>query len=480
MCCSTQATSISTRRKLLLPLQPSPQTPLPLPLALREQLRANAGAGNSVLWVRDALTPATLKGGIELPLHSTPFTSSMHRSPLLLALLLCAVLSLPAPAGASSQVALVLFFCSVAAVVPGPWQQPLTLLSSQKDSLVPELSFFALRLLLMTLVASLLQKLARCDAQKFASLSLYATPAMSLALLVDQAHRQPWIDALSLASTAKMMYNAFRSALPAACLEAISHAFQLPQLSAQLFQRWSTGEIGESVVITESNRAVLLSIACALALLLLFRILWAAFSKCIASVDSMALKAILVSQLSASFVLSRVPDLRSASVCMLCVIQLCTAPYLRHRSLPLPTEKNRRLFIVCVLPIAMAYSSQGVELSVLIQAVGDICILAATPVKMSYATSNATNPKHHNNLKFQFYVIVASRLIAFLTILDIVFFRFAESYISELVRFSFLHTFQPDLTFISMFVLSWCANYNAGFPLLLVIVITVLLPSLKG
>ncbi len=403
----------------------------------------------------------------------------MHRSPLLVALLLCAVLSLPAPAAASSQVALILFFCSVAAVVPGPWQQPLTLLSSQKDSLVPELSFFALRLLLMTLVASLLQKLARCDAQKFASLSLYATPAMSLALLVDQAHRQPWIDALSLASTAKMMYNALHSALPPACLEVISSAFQLPQLLAQVFQRWSTGEIGESVVITESNRAVLLSIACALTLLLLFRILWAAFSKCIASVDSMALKAILVSQLSASFVLSRVPDLRSASVCMLCVIQLFSAPYLRHRSLPLPTEKNRRLFIVCVLPIAMAYSSQGVELSVLIQAVCDICILAATPVKMSHAASNATNP-HHNNLKFQFCVIVASRLIAVLTILDIVYFRFAESYISELVRFSFLRTFQSDLTFISMFVLSWCANYNAGFPSLLVIVITLLLPSLKG
>ena len=407
----------------------------------------------------------------------------MRSSTLPYALLLCAaLLTLPAPAAASSQVAVVLFFCCIAAVVPGPWQQPLQFISSQKDTLVPELSLFALRLLLMILAATVLQKVTRCNALKFASLSLYVIPAMSLALLVDQAHRQPWIDALSLASTANMMYKACSTCLlvmPPAYLETFTRILQLPLELSRLFQRWSTGENGGSEVNTDDNTAVLLlPIASALALLLFFRIFYAAFIKCIASVDSITLQAVLFSQLYASFFLSRVPDLRSAFAGMLCVVQLLIAPYLRYRSLPFPTAKNRRLFILCVMPIAMAYSSQGVELSVFIQVVLDIFAMFATAVKMAFA-SDSPNLKRPNRNRM-FCVFLMFGFVVILTILDCLHFRIALPYIAELLTFSYRHTFQPDLTFISMFVVSWCANYDAGFPSLLVVVMTILLPSIKG
>jgi hypothetical protein len=379
---------------------------------------------------------------------------------LMLVLLFCSVLSPPSPAAASSQVAVILFFCSIAAVVPGPWQQPLQYISSQKDTLIPGISFFLIRLLLVALLASLLQKLMRFDAQKFASLSLYAVPAMSVALLVDQSHRQPLIDALSLSSATSFVLNACHSALPAS-----SYLDTISRITKLLQQRLFASATDESELSDESNSA--LATMLIVPLLLLVRILWHVFKKSIGSLDCMTLLAIFLSQLSALFILPRVPDLRSALGCVLCMTQLLTAPHLRHRSLPFPTEKNRILFIVCVIPIAMAYSSRGVELSVFVQAVLDTRALLISAKRSSNGT-------------FRFYLIFAVLFVLIFLTLDVFNSQFATSYVLELITLSYEQLMQLNLTFTSIFVLSWGPNYDAGFPSLLVLAMTILLPSLKG
>jgi hypothetical protein len=396
---------------------------------------------------------------------------------LVLLLLFCTVLTPPAPAAASSQVAVILFVCSIAAVVPGPWQQPLQYVSSQKDILLPGISFFILRLLLMILLASMLQKLVRFDALKFASLSLYAIPVMSLALLVNQSHRQPLIDVLSLSSTASFLLNASYSALPPSFLNTLSLIAKVAP------QGWFPGNAEESMVSDEGNAAlVVLTIASIFGILVLVRIIWTTVKKCMLSLDPMALFAILLSQLSASFILPRVPDIRSAPLCVLCVTQLLTAPYLRNRSLPLPTETNRRLFIVCVIPVAMAYSSCGVELSVVLQAVLDARALVRAAVKRSLAQTSAdpTVSMQSSHINLRLSILFISLLVLVLLALDGFYFQVAVSYVVELFKISFIKSVQLDLTFISMFVLSWGPNYDAGFPSLLVVMMTLLLPSLKG
>ena len=389
---------------------------------------------------------------------------------LTLALAFFAVLASPAPAAASSQVAVILFFCSVAAVVPGPWQQPLQFVSSHKDTLLPGVSFFVLRLLLVVTVASLLQKLVRLDTLKFASLSVYVIPTMSLALLVDHSSRQSVIDALSLSSATSYLLKTCFSALPPSYISIMYHTLKLVQ------QRWVHAEIVESVVIGESSTALLyLGVSC-VALLMLIPILWTALKKCCASLDSMTLQAIVVSQLSATFILPRVPEFRSSVGCVLCVLQLLAAPYLRHRSMPFPTEKNRRLFIVCVIPIAMAYNSEGVELSVLIQAILDMIALVTSAFSHS-RTSDSSNPKQSNSFSFRTVFLI---FVVILLAVDIVCFQVAASYVAKLVMLSYAQFVDLNLTFISMFVLTWGANYDAGFPALLVVIMTLLLPSLTG
>lgn len=400
-------------------------------------------------------------------------TESMIKK-LVLLLLFCSVLTPPAPAAASAQVAVILFICSIAAVVPGPWQQPLQYVSSQKDTLLPGMSFFILRLLIMILLASMLQKLIRIDALKFASLSLYAIPVMSLALLINQSHRQPLIDVLSLSSVASFLVNASYSALPPSFLDTLSLMAKVGP------QGWFHGNAEVSMVSDEGNAALaLLTIASIFGLLVLFRIIWTAVKKCILSLDPMALFAILLSQLSASFILPRVPDIRSAPSCVLCVTQLLTAPYLRNRSLPLPTETNRRLFIVCVIPVAMAYSSYGVELSVVLQGVLDARALVRAAVKRSPAQTSVDPTLSMQSSHYDLRIFV-SLLVLVLLALDGFYFQVALSYVVELFKISFTKVVQLDLTFISIFVLSWGANYDAGFPSLLVVMMTLLLPSLTG
>jgi hypothetical protein len=245
-------------------------------------------------------------------------------------------------------------------------------------------------------------------------------------------------------------------------------------------QGWFHGNAEVSMVSDEGNAALaLLTIASIFGLLVLFRIIWTAVKKCILSLDPMALFAILLSQLSASFILPRVPDIRSAPSCVLCVTQLLTAPYLRNRSLPFPTETNRILFIVCVIPVAMAYSSYGVELSVVLQGVLDARALVRAAVKRSLAQTSVdptlSMQSSHYNLR-----IFVSLLVLVLLALDVFYFQVALSYVVELFKISFTKVVQLDLTFISIFVLSWGANYDAGFPSLLVVMMTLLLPSLTG
>ncbi len=388
----------------------------------------------------------------------------------ILALLLCALLSPPAPVAASSQVAVILFFCSIAAVVPGPWQQPLQYLSFQKETLLLGILLFTLRFFLMILVAWLLQKLLRYDALKFASLSVYTIPAMSIALLLDQSSRQPLIDALSLSSAASFILSICHSALPSDYLESISHAPNLLQ------QRWSAADLGDRPMNDKIFPALLFLIASVVALLLLLRKL---LNMCIMSLGMMTISALFLTQLSASFILPLVPDLRNSFGCVLCIIQLFTAPYLRRRSLPLPTEKNRRLFIFCVIPIAMGFSSEGVELSVLIQAFLDAKVLFAAVIKHSHP-SDPTHPKHSRNASFRFSAIVFSLALLFLLAFDVFYFQKTSSYVFDLIKFAHSEAMQLNLTFIAVFVLSWGPNYDAGFPMLLIVVITVLLPSLKG
>ncbi len=325
------------------------------------------------------------------------------------------------------------------------------------------MSFFSIRLLLMVLLASLLQKLLRFDALKFASLSVYAVPAMSVALVVDQSHRQPLIDVLSLSSATSFLLNACPSALPSSSyLDTISRITKLAQ------QRLFASATVEPVLSDESNSAhATMLIASIVPLLLLVRILWTVSKKSIGSLDIMTLLAIFLSQLSALFILPRVPDLRSALGCVLCMTQLLTAPYLRHRSLPFPTEKNRILFIICVIPISMAYSSRGVELSVFIQAVLDARALLISTMRFCHRT-------------FRFYFMFAILFILIFLALDVFYAQFATSYVLELVSLSYEQITQLDVTFISIFVLSWCPNHDAGFPSLLVLAMTFLLPSLKG
>jgi hypothetical protein len=397
---------------------------------------------------------------------------------LVLLLLFCSVLTPPAPAAASSQVAVILFFCSIAAVVPGPWQQPLQYVSSHKDTLLPGISFFILRLLLMIVLASILQKLVRFDALKFASLSLYSIPVMSLALLVNQSHRQPLIDVLSLSSTVSFLLRASYSALPPSFLRTLS---LIAKVAPQGW--WFPSKAEESMVSEEGNAAfAVLAIAWIFGVLVLVRIIWTAVKKCILSLEPMALFAIFLSQLSASFILPRVPDIRSAPLCLLCVTQLLTAPYMRNRSLPLPTETNRRLFIVCVIPVAMAYSSCGVESSVMLQAFLDARALFRAAVKRSLVKTSvdptlSMQSSHFNSSPSFLFISV---LVLVLLALDSFYFQVAISYVVELFKNSFMKAVQLDLTFISIFVLSWGANYDAGFPSLLVVMMTLLLPSLKG
>lgn len=385
----------------------------------------------------------------------------------ILVLLFCAVLSPPAPAAASSQVAVILFFFSIAAVVPGPWQQPLHYLSSQEDTLVPGILLFTLRCVLMIILARLLQKLLRYDALKFASSSLYTIPAMSMALLLDQSSRQPLIDTISLSSTASFITSICHSALPPDYLE--------PALNL-LKQRWSATELGDHLMNEKIFPALSLFIVFVAALLLLLRKL---LTNCITSLGSITISALLLTQLSASFILPRVPDLRSSVGCVLCLIQLLTAPYLRRRSLPLPTEQNRRFFIVCVIPIAMGFSSQGVELSVLIQAFLDAIVLVAAVINYSHS-SDPTNPKQSRNASFRFSIIFFAFVLLILLALDVLYFQNTSSYVLDLVRFAYSQAIQLDLTFITVFVLSWGPNYDAGFPSLLIVVVALLLPSLKG
>jgi hypothetical protein len=329
----------------------------------------------------------------------------------------------------------------------------------------------------MIVLAALLQKLVRFDAVKFASISAYAVPAMSMALLVDQSHRQPLIDALSLSTAASFALNACHAALPPSFFDKIS---RIPKL---VHQRLSASEIGESIESDESNAALFfLIVVSIIALFLLARVLLAVLKTSIRSLDSMTLLAIFVSQLSALFILPRVPNLRSALGCVLCVTQLLTAPYLRNRSLPLPTEKNRRLFIVCVIPIAMAFSSRGVELSVLLQTVLDARALFRAAVKRPQSSDphlTQYDASSSNNSIFRLLSFLLTIFVLIFLCLDI--FQFlATSYVVELVKSSYKQTIQLDLTFISIFVLSWGANYDAGFPSLLVVTVTLLLPSLKG
>jgi hypothetical protein len=65
-------------------------------------------------------------------------------------------------------------------------------------------------------------------------------------------------------------------------------------------------------------------------------------------------------------------------------------------------------------------------------------------------------------------------------VLGVVYCQVAASYVSEIVARSYVYCIDLNLTFISMFVLTWGANYDAGFPSMLVVVMTLLLPSLKG
>jgi hypothetical protein len=300
---------------------------------------------------------------------------------------------------------------------------------------------------------------------------------MSMALLVDQSHRQPLIDALSLSTAASFALNAFHAALPTGFFDKIS---RIPTL---VHQRLSASEIGESMESDESNAALfLLIVVSTIALFLLARMLLAVLKTSVGSLDSMSLLAIFVSQLSALFILPRVPNLRSALGCVLCVTQLLTAPYLRNRSLPLPTEKNRRLFIVCVIPIAMAFSSRGVELSVLLQTILDARALLRAAVKHPQSSDPHLaqyDARSSNNSIFRFLSFLLTIFVLIFLCLDT--FQFlATSYVVELVKSSYKQTIQLDLTFISIFVLSWGANYDAGFPSLLIVTITLLLPSLKG
>jgi hypothetical protein len=371
---------------------------------------------------------------------------------------------------ASSQVAVILFFCSIAAVVPGPWQQPLLFISSFKDTLLPAVSFFVLRLLLAIVAASWLQKLLRVDALKFGSLSGYAVPAMSLALLVDHSTRQSVIDALSLTSATSYFLNAFYSVLPASFLSIVSRALK------SVKRRWTDMNFEDAETISESNYALFVLLASIVAFLVLLPFLWAPLKKHVMSLNSVALQAILISQLSATFILPLVPDLRSSVGCVLCVFQLLIAPYIRPRSLPFPSEKNRRMFIVCVIPIAMAYSSEGVELSVLIQAMLDLRVLVADSLNRIHA-SDSSNVKH--SCKFSVQTFSLCFLIIVL-VLGVVYCQVAASYVSEIVARSYVYCIDLNLTFISMFVLTWGANYDAGFPSMLVVVMTLLLPSLKG
>ncbi len=387
----------------------------------------------------------------------------------MLALAFFAVLSPPDPVAANSQVAVILFFCSIAAVVPGPWQQPLLFISSHKDTLVPVISFFVLRLLLVIVAASLLQKLLRFDVRRFASLSAYAIPAMSLSLLVDHSSRQPVIDALSLSSATSHLMKACSSVLPASYRSILYSVLKLEQ------HRNTDAKIKESVASGEEN-APLYFFTTIIALLILLPILWAAIKRCIASLNSATLQAIVISQLSATFVLPRVPELRSSVGCVLCVVQLLSAPYLRHRSLPFPTEKNRRMFIVCAVPIAMAYSSEGVELSVLLQTILDVRAVVVTALNR-LRFSDSSNSEHCGKSSIRMFFFI---FLVFLLASDILHFRVISTYVAEVAMRSFLLLANFNLTFISMFVLTWGANYDAGFPLLLVVVMTLLLPSLTG
>jgi hypothetical protein len=127
----------------------------------------------------------------------------------------------------------------------------------------------------------------------------------------------------------------------------------------------------------------------------------------------------------------------------------------------------------------MGFSSQGVELSVLIQAFLDAKVLVAAVVNYSHS-SDPTNPKQSRNASFRFSIIFFAFVLLILLALDVLYFQKTSSYVLDLVRFAYSQATQLDLTFITVFVLSWGPNYDAGFPSLLIVVITLLLPSLKG
>jgi hypothetical protein len=380
-----------------------------------------------------------------------------------LALLFVVLLSPPAPAVASSQVAVILFFCSVVAVVPGPWQQLWQQASSQKHTLVPELSLFLFRMLLIIFSASIVRKIARVDSGRFASLSGYAVPAMSLALLVDQSRRQPVIDMLSLSSATSSLLSACSSVLPFDYVQ-VMISRSLTAVQQPIY--------GQHAANYESQVAAVLLVVSTVTVLLIFRALWAALKLSVASLGSGTLAAAILSQLSASFILPRLPNLKSSYACCLCVAQLLIAPYLRHRSLPLPTEYNRTMFILCVIPMAMTCSSEAVQASVLMQAALDVIALTTYGSGFSVTASHPPTTSRKHSLFCWFIFVLAA--------LDVFYLHIATPYVFELVKSCYYQTMDLNLTFIVVFVLSWCANYDAGFPVLLVVLMALVLPSLDG